>query len=218
MKRITLRRKQRSKAVRAAGAQTGISGCEVVCTPAGISGNTAGSARIGDPAASRREYLSRLRALLTELAVIAVLITVSFTFVLGVTIQHGNDMYPAIRDGDIILFLRTRELINTEAAVYAAEGGIHTGRTAACAGTVIGCTGDMQLTFEGIFMPVSTAEGIYARTYAAEGEQLPVTVEADHYFMLGDNREEAKDSRVYGQIAKENIKGRIIGVLRRRNI
>ena len=52
----------------------------------------------------RAKYRRSLRALITEaLIVIAVLVLV-FTFVLGVTVQHGNDMYPAIKDGDIVLF------------------------------------------------------------------------------------------------------------------
>jgi signal peptidase I len=167
---------------------------------------------------SSRQFLSRLRAFLTELAVTAALIAALFTLLLGVTVQHGTDMYPAIRDGDIILYLRTRDILNTEAVVYEAEGEIHSGRTAACAGTKVGSTGDGQLTFDGIFMPVSYEQGIFQRTYAAPGEKLPLTVGEGHYFILGDNRKEAKDSREYGEIDRKRIKGRIISVLRRRRI
>jgi signal peptidase I len=67
-------------------------------------------------------------------------------------------------------------------------------------------------------MPVSYEQGIFHRTYAAAGEELPLTVEEGPYFILGDNRREAKDSRIYGQIDKKRIKGRVIGVLRRRQI
>ncbi|MBR0400860.1 MAG: signal peptidase I [Mogibacterium sp.] len=172
----------------------------------------------GTSADKSRPFLSRLAAFLIELAVTAGLVAAVFTLMLGVTVQHGNDMYPAIRDGDIILYLRHSEILNTEAVVYAAEGKIRTGRTAACAGTIVGCTGDGQLTFDGIFMPVSFERGIYQRTYAAGGERLPLTIEENNYFILGDNRDEAKDSRIFGQIGKERIKGRVIGILRRRQI
>lgn len=172
----------------------------------------------GGSGKSSRPFLSRLAAFLIELAVTAGLVAAIFTLVLGVTVQHGNDMYPAIRDGDIILYLRNAEILNTEAVVYEAEGKIRTGRTAACAGTTVGCTADGQLTFDGIFMPISFERGIYQRTYAAAGERLPVTVEEDKYFILGDKRDEASDSRILGQIEKEKIKGRVIGILRRRQI
>jgi signal peptidase I len=38
----------------------------------------------------------------------------------------------------------------------------------------------------------------------------PITVPKDHYFLLGDNRENAMDSRYWGFIAKEKIVGTIV--------
>jgi hypothetical protein len=34
-----------------------------------------------------------------------------------------------------------------------------------------------------------------------------VTVEAGHYFMMGDNRDDSSDSRYWGQLDEKNIKG-----------
>ena len=41
----------------------------------------------------------------------------------------------------------------------------------------------------------------------------PVTVPADHYFMLGDNRDNSGDSRYFGFVPRENITGRSSRVL-----
>ncbi len=41
----------------------------------------------------------------------------------------------------------------------------------------------------------------------------PLTVPAGHYFLLGDNRDNANDSRFQGFIAEEQILGRMIYVL-----
>ena len=155
-----------------------------------------------------------LRSLITEAVTVVIILAVVFTFIFGITVQRGNDMYPALKDGDIILFYRQGDPVNTEICVYRAAGEIHTGRIAASAGTVISSTADMQLTFNGIYMPPSAADGIYDRTYAADGQPLPVTVKDGHYFMLGDNRSDARDSREFGQISRKSIQGRVIAVLR----
>lgn len=166
----------------------------------------------------RARYRSALTRLVTETALLAVFLFIVFRFFFGITVQHGNSMYPAIKDGDIIFYYRASDLVNTEACVYTEDGEIHTGRIAASEGTLISSTGDMQLTFNGIYLPPSPSAGIYDRTYAAEQEILPVTVGEECFFILGDNRGESEDSRVYGQISRKNICGRIIAVLRRRQI
>jgi signal peptidase I len=38
----------------------------------------------------------------------------------------------------------------------------------------------------------------------------PVTVPADQYFMMGDNRDNSQDSRYWGFLPKANIKGRAL--------
>ena len=58
---------------------------------------------------------------------------------------------------------------------------------------------------------------IYAETLPyTEGISFPITVKEGEYFVLGDNRTNAKDSRIYGMVKQEEIKGVVITLLRRR--
>jgi signal peptidase I len=43
-------------------------------------------------------------------------------------------------------------------------------------------------------------------------QQLHVVVPAGHVFVLGDNRFNANDSRIWGPVPKHTIKGRVIGI------
>lgn len=156
--------------------------------------------------------------LITEIAAVVIACMIIFSFVFGVYVQKGNDMYPAIKDGDIVLYYRTHKIVNTEAVVYELDGETGTSRVEASAGTVVSATGDLQLTFDGNYLPISKDDGIFSKTYGHEGAKYPVTVQDDCCYILGDNRDTAKDSREFGPIKKKFIKGRIVTVVRRRQI
>ena len=62
-------------------------------------------------------------------------------------------------------------------------------------------------------------DDIYTDTMRfAEGIDFPVTVGQEEYFVLGDNRENARDSRIYGLVNQKEIKGTVISLLRRRGL
>lgn len=156
--------------------------------------------------------------LLTDISLTILFTALVFTFVFGICIQRGNDMYPSIRDGDVILYYRHPSLIQTEAVVYESGGLLRTGRIAAVSGTVISETNDHQITLNGIFLPEDPETGIYSKTFKAPDQELPATVSEGCYFILNDDRSRMSDSRSLGEIGRRQIKGRIITVLRRRNI
>ena len=69
----------------------------------------------------------------------------------------------------------------------------------------------------------STARGsrsqIYQQTQRyAVGATFPLTVGEGQVFVLGDARENATDSRVYGAVEVKDTLGKVITILRRRDI
>lgn len=59
--------------------------------------------------------------------------------------------------------------------------------------------------------------GIYEETKRyAEGMDFPVTLRDEEIFVLGDAREDATDSRVYGIVQADDTLGKVMLVIRRR--
>ena len=53
-------------------------------------------------------------------------------------------------------------------------------------------------------------------TQVADGVTFPLTVPEGSVFLLGDNRDEAVDSRIVGCVPAEQTLGKVIGLFRRR--
>lgn len=54
-----------------------------------------------------------------------------FTFVLGVTIHYGSNMYPMVRDGNLVFSLRLQKPYINAAVLYKHEGKTPVGRVIA---------------------------------------------------------------------------------------
>jgi signal peptidase I len=55
-------------------------------------------------------------------------------------------------------------------------------------------------------------------TYTKEGLEYPYRIPEGQVFIMGDYRTNTLDSRDYGSIPMEEVKGKIITILRRRGI
>ena len=98
--------------------------------------------------------------------------------------------------------------------VYEENGEIHTGRVLGRATDVIMLDDSGTLLVNG----TDQSGDILYPTYAKEGISYPCTVPDDCLFILGDYRTQAEDSRDFGCIPQDNVKARVITILRRRTI
>jgi signal peptidase I len=160
--------------------------------------------------------LRELKALLLKIAVIAGALFLLFTFGYGLHRNADPDMIPAIKDGDLLLCYRLdKDYDAGDVLLLSFKGETEARRVVAAEGDTVDIT-ENGLIVNGAIQQEPGVRG-ETRRYA-EGASLPVTLGAGEVFVLGDNRENATDSRVYGVVKTKDTLGSVIAVFRRRDI
>jgi signal peptidase I len=155
-------------------------------------------------------------AFLVKLGIVCLALWSIFTFVFGIRQMHGETMYPKLRDGDLMLYYRLeQDYHNDDVVVYKVNGQTCVARIVAQGGDVVEVNSDGELLVNG---NVQAEEIFYPTEADPIGITYPYTVEADSYFMLCDFRTESADSRYYGAVSKADFCGKVITILRRREI
>ena len=110
----------------------------------------------------RQGYVS----LMIRVLVIAVIGWLLFTQVFFIGQAKGNEMYPAVKDGDLIIGYRLQDTyLEDDAVVYEADGELHVGR-------ILGRESDViTMDDSGTLLVNGTVQGgeILFPTYAKEG-------------------------------------------------
>ena len=160
---------------------------------------------------TRRGYVS----LILRLCVITLAVWIIFTQVFLITQCEGMGMFPAIEDGDLILAYRLHEDYQKgDVVAYEMDGRLLLGRIVGKETDVI-----MMDAESGKLVINGTTQGgeIMYPTYAKEGIEYPYRV-PEGLFILGDYRTQTLDSRDFGPIPLNNIKGKVITIVRRRGV
>ena len=153
--------------------------------------------------------------LLTRVLLLVIGGWILFTWIFCVTSVRGNEMFPALKDGDLAFALRfQRDYVKNDVVVYEQNGETYIGRIAAREGDTVEMddSGTMLVNGTG-----QQGEIIYP-TYAKEGLDYPYQVPKGTVFILEDYRTQAEDSRDFGAIALEDVKGKVFTILRRRGL
>lgn len=160
--------------------------------------------------------LQEILYFLIKLTLIALAVTLIFTFMFGIIRYNSNNMNPAMQEGDLIVFYRLdKEYKASDAIVVKYDGEYQVQRVIAVAGDTVDIT-EGGLMVNGAYQSETR---IYTETYRyEEGIDFPLTVPEGEVFVLSDNRINAVDSRLYGTVCIKDTYGSVISVLRRRNI
>ncbi len=155
-----------------------------------------------------------LAFLLIKIGVVAGIVVILVTVVGGVFICHTNDMYPAVRDGDLLITFRLGTYRTGDIVAYDYEDNTLYGRIVCEPGDEVYLDEDGTFTVNGN----TPYEAIFYRTEPRDMSPVtyPYVVGSDEYFLMVDAREEGLDSRALGAVEKSRLKGKVVLQLRRR--
>ncbi len=161
------------------------------------------------------EIKAGYKSLLIRVLLVAVVGWVLLTQVLLVTQANGNEMFPAVKDGDLVVAFRLQgDYVKNDVVVYKAEGKTKVGRVVARETDVVMLDDSGSLLVNGT---AQTGEIVFS-TYAKEGIEYPYIVPKGCVFILCDYRTNGTDSRDYGAISLDDVDGKVITLMRRREL
>ncbi|MGN0193531.1 MAG: signal peptidase I [Pseudoramibacter sp.] len=165
----------------------------------------------------RPSLLSDLLFLLLKIGIIALFVVIIFTFFFGIVQVKDNAMDPAVKDGDLVIYYRLdKNYVASDLLVLEKQGKTQVRRAVGIDGDKIDINRDNGLEINGY---PQQEDNIYTETLPVVGKtKFPLTVRAEQVFVLGDNRKYAVDSRTYGCVDKSDTRGKVIAVIRRRNL
>ena len=154
--------------------------------------------------------------LLLKIVIIGVIVVALFTFMFGVMRITDIAMDPSIQDGDVVFWYRLdKNYVASDVVVVSHEGEQQVRRVVAVAGDTV------DITEDGLVI-----NSAYVQEYDILGETLryedgisfPITIEDGQVFVLGDRRMDSIDSRLYGPVDIGDTLGKVMTLIRRRNI
>ena len=158
------------------------------------------------------------RWFLIRLLILIGILYVLFGCLFGITTIKNEDMAPRMSAGDLVLYYRPdkKNLVSGDVVIYRKDDVQYAGRVIAKGGDSVEITQEATVKVND---SVVLEQNIFYQTPQYESEvSYPVQLQENQYFVLGDRREGATDSRYFGAIDIREIKGKVITVIRRNNL
>lgn len=144
-----------------------------------------------------------------ELILIFVLVIALFHLFVGASHVKGISMRPTLKNKQLVFYLRrvSEYQPGDVVSVRMPSGAYYVKRVVAVAGDVVDIRKG-KLVLNGI----EQDEPYIMGKTEEKGElvKYPYTVEDGRVFVLGDNRENSKDSRTFGSVMTEQIEGKLL--------
>lgn len=168
--------------------------------------------------ARRRAHAEALNVFwgaIAKAAVFVAVVAALFALVFGLVVVRGEGMSPSAGDGDLALTTRiVDEIVANDLLVYEdPNGDQYVGRVVAMPGDTVEVRSDGTFTVNGAEQPSPTGE---VTLPGSADVVYPLSLGDGQYFVLGDGRTQAVDSRELGPIGTNEVEGKVIALLRLR--
>ena len=152
-----------------------------------------------------------------KIVILLLIIWLIFGVFIGLYRVNGIAMAGRIEDGDLVLFSRTDNQYHVgDAIIYTHDDKEYVSAILATAGDLVEIDEVGRLYVN----KIRVSEDKYYNL--EDGEQpsisLPLRVPTNSYFVLNKNLEAVEDSRSFGAIFRDKIKGKAMTILRTRSI
>lgn len=160
-------------------------------------------------------FLEILR-LLIKIAVIAIFVSLIFTFALGFLRINDTSMMPNVAPGDLILYYRLdKNCVAGDVVVFSYKGEKRTARVVALPGDTV----DIDKSGLKVNGNAQYEPKVYKETMpVVDGTVFPIKLKGNEYFILDDNRDETSDSRLFGPVTNKDLYGKVFTLIRSRDI
>lgn len=167
----------------------------------------------------KKNFLSRKSWITLAASLLGTLITtlILFGVIFGPAVIEGDSMNLSLKNADFVLYWR----LGTYGAGDVVMLKMKEEETRAekdYVKRIVGTPGDTvtiddygNVLINGVTQPEKYAVG---NTQKLGGVTYPLILQSDEYFVLGDNRQDSRDSRTYGAVKKGQIKGKVVTLLR----
>ena len=158
-----------------------------------------------------REQQTRIFSLMKETipyVIIIIVVALIRTFIITPVRVNGVSMQPTLKEGEILILNKTKRNYNRfDVVVVTLNESKIIKRVIGLPGEVVAYR-DCQLYINGMPVEDFITECITA-DFSLENLYNYLTIPADHYFVMGDNRDESSDSRDLriGLLTKDQLEG-----------
>ena len=157
----------------------------------------------------QNQLLKRTLKIALIVIVAASLLLNLFTFIMPVVKYYGNSMSPTLHGGQILIVNKMSEVKNGDIIAFYYNNKVIVRRVVA--------TGNSQVSID-VFGTVSVngkeleEPYIEDKTLGQSNLNFPYNVPTNSYFVLGDNREAAMDSRLseIGVVTEDRLIGKVV--------
>ncbi|EGK09940.1 signal peptidase I [Desmospora sp. 8437] len=123
---------------------------------------------------------------------------------------EGHSMDPTVHEGDWVMVRPGKREVNRGDLIVFRWEGIDS----AAAKRVIGIPGDRVAIQAGqVYINEKPLDEPYVHRKKPIEDMPPIRVPEEHVFVLGDHRSKSDDSRLFGPVPLDNIKGHVVFIL-----